>query len=85
MVHAINNYFCPNVHASSISAPYIYYKVAIQLTCSLTSSIWSTPVHSRPMTSYHVTSHMTAVMCLFIVNKRKRNSKEKKYKIKKNK
>ena len=33
-------------------------------------------VHSRPMMSYHVTCHVTAVTYLFIINK-------KKYKIKK--
>ena len=85
MVCATNNYYYPNVYASSISILYVHYEVAIQLTCSLTSSIWFTPARSRPMTSHHVTSHVTAVMCLFIVNKRKRNSKEKIYKIKKNK
>jgi len=29
MVHATNNYSCPNVHILSISAPYVYYKVAM--------------------------------------------------------
>jgi len=36
------------------------------------------------MTSHHVICHVTAVTYLFIINKRRRNSKEKKYKIKKN-
>ena len=39
MVCATNNYFCPNVHASSISALYVYYKVAVQLTHFLMSFI----------------------------------------------
>jgi len=26
MVHVKNNYSCPNIHASSMSVPYIYYK-----------------------------------------------------------
>jgi len=41
---------------------------------------------SMPMTSHHVTCHVTAMSCassLLIKRKRKRNSKEKKYKIKK--
>jgi len=32
---------------------------------------------TRLMTSHHVTCHVTTVMCLFIVNKKKRKSKEK--------
>ena len=39
------------------------------------------------MTSHHVICHVTAMSCassLLIKRKRKRNSKEKKYKIKKN-
>ena len=40
---------------------------------------------SRPMTSHHVTCHVTAMSCASSSSiKRKRNSKEKKYKIKKN-
>ena len=39
IVYATNNYSCPNVYALFISAPYVYYKIAIQLTCSLTLSI----------------------------------------------
>ena len=35
-------------------------------------------VHSRPMTSHHVTSHVTTVMCLFIVNKKKKKIKKNK-------
>ena len=46
-------------------------------------------LHSRPMTSPHVTCHVTAMShaslsLLKRKRKRKRNSKEKKYKIKKN-
>jgi len=42
---------------------------------------------SRPIKSYYVTCHVTAMSCASsssIKRKRKRNSKEKKYKIKKN-
>ena len=39
MVYATNNYSCPNVHASSMSIPYVYYEVAMQLTYSLILSI----------------------------------------------
>ena len=40
---------------------------------------------SRPMTLHHVTCHVTAMSCASSLSlKRKRNSKEKKYKIKKN-
>ena len=38
MVHVTNNYFCPNVHASSMSIPYIYYKIA--MCCSNHSLEW---------------------------------------------
>ena len=75
MVHAINNYSFPNVHASFISVSCIYYKIAMPLTCFLTLSIQTTLVCSMPMISHHVTIHVTAVTCLFIV-------KEKKFKIK---
>ena len=40
--------------------------------------------YSRPMTSYHVTCHVTSISCVSSSSKEKRNSKEKKYKIKKN-
>ena len=35
MIHATNNYSCPNVHASSMSIPYIHYEVAMQLTLDI--------------------------------------------------
>jgi len=38
---------------------------------------------SRPMTSYHVTCHVTSISYAFSSSKEKRNSKEKKYKIRK--
>jgi len=31
MVHATNNYSCPNIHASSMSVPYVHYEVAMLL------------------------------------------------------
>jgi len=31
MVHATNNYSCPNVHVSSMSAPCVHHEIAIQL------------------------------------------------------
>jgi len=34
-------------------------------------------VHSRPIASYHVTSHVTTVTCLFIVNKKKKEIQKK--------
>ena len=34
-------------------------------------------VYSRFMTSHHVTCHVTAVMCLFIINKKKIKIKKK--------
>ena len=34
-------------------------------------------VHSRPMMSYHVTCHVTAVTYLFIINKKKKKIKKK--------
>ena len=77
MVHATNNYSCPNVHASSMSTLYVHYEIAIQLICSLISSIQSAPVCSRPMTLHHVTSHVTLVTCLFIANKNKKKFKRK--------
>ena len=39
MVHATNNYSCPNVYVLSISIPCVYYEVAMQLTYSLISPI----------------------------------------------
>ena len=33
MVHAMNNYSCPNVHALSMSTLYVYHEVAVQSTC----------------------------------------------------
>ena len=76
MVYATNNYSCPNIYVLSISVPCVHHEVAMQLTCSLISSIWSTPAYSRPITSHHVTSHMTAVTCLFIINKKKEIQKK---------
>jgi len=35
MVHATNNYSCPNVHVSSMSTLCVHYEVAMQLTHSL--------------------------------------------------
>ena len=83
MVHAANNYSCPNVYTLSMSTPYVHCVVTMHLTCSLTLFIQTHLACSRPMTSHHVTSHVTAVMCLFIVNKekefqRKRNIKSRK-------
>ena len=40
--------------------------------------------YSRPMTSHDVTCHVTTMSHAFSSSKEKRNSKEKKYKIKKN-
>ena len=34
-------------------------------------------VHSRPIISHHVTSHMTTVTCLFIVNKKEKEIQKK--------
>jgi len=34
-------------------------------------------VCSRPMTSHHVTSHVTTVTCLFIVNKKEKEIQKK--------
>ena len=72
MVHASINLPCPKVHALSMSIPCVYHKADILLTYSLTPSIWSALVYSRPMTSHHVICHVTTVTCLFIVNKIKR-------------
>jgi len=44
---------------------------------------WILPPYSRPMMSYHVTA-MSHASSSSIKEKRKENSKEKKYKIKKN-
>ena len=38
---------------------------------------------SRPMTSHHVTCHVTAVLCASSSSKRKEKEKENQYKIKK--
>ena len=54
------------------------------LTYSLTLFFLLFPSESRPITSHHVTCHVTAVMCLFFVKKKikikikKRNIKSKK-------
>ena len=77
MGHATNNYSCLNIHVSSISAPCIHYEVAMLLTCFLILFIQTTLVHSRPMISHHVISHVTTVICLFIVNKKKKKFKRK--------
>ena len=45
------------------------------LTCFLISSFSPLLPKSRPMTSHHVTCHVTTVTCLFIVNKRKEKEK----------
>ena len=65
---------------SSMSAPCVHYEVAMQLTCSLMSSIQFTSACSRPMTSHHVMCHVNAVTCCFIINKiqKKRNIKPRK-------
>ena len=34
-------------------------------------------VHSRSMTSHHVTSHVTSVTCLFIINKKEKEIQKK--------
>jgi len=39
MVHAMNNYFCPNVHVLSMNAPCIHHEVAMQVIYSLVLSI----------------------------------------------
>ena len=85
MVHATNNYSCSNVHALSMS---VYHIVAMHLTCSLILFIWTLLVCSSLLQAYDLTScdkscdhgHMP-IYC----QKRKRNSKEKKYKIDKRK
>ena len=40
-------------------------------------------VYSRSMTSHHVTYHVTAVMCLFIINKKKKIKKKRNIKSRK--
>ena len=40
-------------------------------------------VHSRPMTSHHVTYHVTEVIYLFIINKKKENQKKRNIKLRK--
>ena len=82
MVCATNSYSCPNIHMLSISAPCVHYEVAMQLTCSLMSSLQTALVLCRPMTSHHVTCHVTTVAYLFIVKEeeiqKKRNIKSRK-------
>ena len=50
--------------------------------CALISSFQFFFLDSRPMTSHHVTYHVTTVMCLFIIKekekKKKRNIKSRK-------
>ena len=41
------------------------------------------PPYSRPMTSHHVTCHVTAVSCVSLLSKRKEKEKENQYKIRK--
>ena len=77
MVHATNNYSCPNVHVLSMSAPYVHHEIAMLLTCSLTSFIQTAPACSRPMTSHYVTSYVTTVTCLFIINKKEKEIQKK--------
>jgi len=48
------------------------------LTCTLISSFQPLLPESRPMISHHVTCHVTAVTCLFIVKEKKRNIKSRK-------
>jgi len=83
MVHATNNYSCPNVHTSSMNAPCVYYEVAMQLICSLISFFQTTLVLSRPMISHYMTSHVTTLTCLFIINKKKEIQKKRNIKSRK--
>ena len=83
IVYATNNYSCPNVYMLFMSVLCVHYEIVIQLTCSLISSIQTTLVHFKPMTSHYVTSHVTTVSCTSSssIKTRKRNSKEKKYNV----
>ena len=45
------------------------------LTYFLISSFQPTLIQFRHMTSHHVTCHVTTIMCLFIINKKKKKKK----------
>ena len=83
MVHATNNYACPYVHATTSCPPHFLLKATMLYTYALMSPFQILPPHSRPMTSHHVTCHMTVVSCASSSSKRK--IKEKKINIKENK
>ena len=71
MVRATNNYACPYVHATISCLPHFLLKATILYTCALTLSFQILPPCSRPMTSHHVTCHVTAVSCTSSSSKRK--------------
>ena len=62
--------------------PHVFHKNTMLYTYTLTSSFQSLFAQFRPMTSHHVIYHITTVICLFIVNKKK-NQKERNIKSRK--
>jgi len=85
MVHATNNYTCPYVHAATSCPPHSLLKATILYTYALTLSFEILLPCSRPMTSHHVTCHVTAVSCASLLSKIKikEKRKENQYKIRK--
>ena len=77
MVHATNNLPCPYVHAPSSCLPQGRY--VVYMCPDIIFQILPPP--SRPMTSHHVTCHMTAVS--YASSSSKRKEKENQYKIRK--
>ena len=80
MVCATNNLTCPIVHTLFLCLSQGYH--VYSMCPNVIFQILLPPF--RPMTSHYVISHVTSTSRALLPSKRKRNSKEKKYKIKKN-
>ena len=67
MVCASNKQSYPKVYMLSMSLPHCYHKANMPLM----SLLWFLLLCSRSMTLHHVTHHVTMIICLFIIQKKK--------------